>query len=294
MIIDAHNHPNWHGHNIEKIIANMDRYGIDVTWLHSWEAEFEHEYGFVKDHYIDPRDTHLRDPLPFSGVVDAVQLFRERFVPFFAPHPKKPTPVGRLKMAMDMYGVRGVGEWKFRVPIDDPDCVEVFRFAGENGMPVTLHMDVPWLPDGQNGFKKADFWYAGTSENLVRAMEAAPDTVFLGHGPGFWRYIAADEKSAPEMRPPAPMKDKGLLWDLMERYDNLYADMSAGSGYNALTRQPDGGEEFLTTFSSKVLFARDYFDDNHRQHLQSLSLPDDVRNAVMGGNALRLVPIEVE
>lgn len=25
MIIDAHNHADWHGHNLEKFIANMDR-----------------------------------------------------------------------------------------------------------------------------------------------------------------------------------------------------------------------------------------------------------------------------
>ena len=32
-IIDAHNHPDWHGHNLERFIANMDQYGISKTWL---------------------------------------------------------------------------------------------------------------------------------------------------------------------------------------------------------------------------------------------------------------------
>ncbi len=38
MIIDAHNHPDWHGHDLAKFLANMDANGIDVTWLLSWEA----------------------------------------------------------------------------------------------------------------------------------------------------------------------------------------------------------------------------------------------------------------
>ena len=37
-IIDAHNHPDWHGHNLEKFLANMAQNGIDKTWLLSWEA----------------------------------------------------------------------------------------------------------------------------------------------------------------------------------------------------------------------------------------------------------------
>ena len=37
MIIDAHNHPNWHGFNAEKILRNMDAQNIDQMWLFSWE-----------------------------------------------------------------------------------------------------------------------------------------------------------------------------------------------------------------------------------------------------------------
>ena len=40
MIIDAHNHPDWHKHDFEKFIANMDKNGIDKTWLLSWETPY--------------------------------------------------------------------------------------------------------------------------------------------------------------------------------------------------------------------------------------------------------------
>ncbi len=43
MLIDAHNHPNWHGHDAQKILENMDQPEIDITWLFSWEVP-EDEY----------------------------------------------------------------------------------------------------------------------------------------------------------------------------------------------------------------------------------------------------------
>lgn len=38
MIIDAHNHPDWHGHNLNKFLENMAEHNIDKTWLLTWEA----------------------------------------------------------------------------------------------------------------------------------------------------------------------------------------------------------------------------------------------------------------
>ena len=38
MIIDAHNHPDWHKHNFKSFIKNMDDNNIDKTWILSWEA----------------------------------------------------------------------------------------------------------------------------------------------------------------------------------------------------------------------------------------------------------------
>jgi hypothetical protein len=46
MIIDIHNHADYHGYNAEKIISNMDEYKIDMTCLLSWEAPvFEYDPG---------------------------------------------------------------------------------------------------------------------------------------------------------------------------------------------------------------------------------------------------------
>ena len=36
--IDAHNHPDYHGRNYERHIADMNEKGIAQTWLLSWEC----------------------------------------------------------------------------------------------------------------------------------------------------------------------------------------------------------------------------------------------------------------
>ena len=44
---------------------------------------------------------------------------------------------------------------------------------------------------------------------------------------------------------------------VLAAYPNLWADLSAGSGYNALTRDPAFGIEFLNRFQDKLLFGTD-------------------------------------
>jgi len=43
----------------------------------------------------------------------------------------------------------------------------------------------------------------------------------------------------------------------MREYPNLYGDLSAGSGFNAISRDPDFGYKFLEEFSDRLMFATD-------------------------------------
>ncbi|MPN62057.1 hypothetical protein SDC9_209803 [bioreactor metagenome] len=40
----------------------------------------------------------------------------------------------------------------------------------------------------------------------------------------------------------------------------MYADLSAGSGYNAVTRDPEFGYEFLEEFQNKLFYGTDICD----------------------------------
>lgn len=63
------------------------------------------------------------------------------------------------------------------------------------------------------------------------------------------------------------------MWRLLRQYPNLYVDISANSGLNALTRDPEVGIRFLDEFQDKLLFATDNcFADSSRRmpHLRYL------------------------
>ncbi|HDS73932.1 MAG TPA: hypothetical protein ENN56_00175 [Firmicutes bacterium] len=284
MVIDAHNHVYWYGYGPDELVANMDEHGIDVTWLLSWElAEGMYDHGYDKT-FMTPYIG-----MPLEAIWVAVDKYPSRFVPGFAPNPKLPHAVERLRAA-HRNGARVAGEFKFRCLYDDPDAIAVFRAAGELGMPVTLHIDVPWLPP--SGSRNAvTWWYGGTIDNLGNALRLCPDTVFLGHAPGFWREVSGDADNDPAAYPNGPVVPGGRLRPLFDEYPNLWADLSAGSALTAISRDRDWGRQFLIDYQERILFARDYFDGRLMEYLNSLELPENVLTAILSGNAMKLTPL---
>ncbi len=288
MIIDCHNHPDWHGHNLEKFIANMDANNIDQTWLLTWECpEDEYDrgpYGKVVTPGAGPDG-----PMPFSRCLSYVERAPERFVLGYAPDPRVPDAIGRLQSAIDIYGVRVCGEVKLRMMLDNWDAVRMWRFCGEKGLPVTVHLDYE-LGTTPGKYPRPNYWYGGGMEAFERAIAACPDTIFLGHAPGFWSHISGDGQHDKVGYPKGPVAPGGKLIDMMRTYPNLYCDISAGSGRNALSRDPEFGKQFILEFKDRILYGRDYFDSQHQEFLNSLDLPRDVLDLVYWGNAKRLVP----
>jgi predicted TIM-barrel fold metal-dependent hydrolase len=286
MIIDAHNHPDWHGHDLRRFLANMDAQGIDVTWLLSWECppdEYDPQYIPVIS------DIGESGPVPFARCLSYVERCPDRFVLGFCPDPRRPDAIDRLKAMKEIYGVRVCGELKVRMTYDNPDALRVFRWCGTAGLPVTIHLDYPF-PTGHD-YPRPDWWYGGGIAALERAVAACPDTIFIGHAPGFWAHISGDDQYAKEPYPKGPLVPGGEVARMLRAYPNLHADISAGSGWNALNRDHDFTKEFLGEFQDRILFGRDYFDSRHRELLDSLDIPVAVKEKIYSGNALRLVPI---
>ena len=281
MIVDAHNHPNWHGHNAERILENMDEQGIDVTWLLSWEIP-ENEANPSANFSPGGSMISLQDVLDVGGRAP------DRFVLGYVPHPKRPDAVDRLKAAVAIHGIRLAGEYKVRVLFDDPDAIRLYRACAELGLPVTIHLDYP-IDHGRGDYPRPNWWYGGSIETLERAMIASPETVFIGHGPGFWAHISGDDLYDKEHYPKGPVLPGGRVPELLDRYPNMYADLSAGSGFGAVTRDEEFGRRFLVDFEDKLLFARDYFDSRLMDHLKKLELPAEIFDKITYRNAKRLV-----
>lgn len=288
MIIDAHNHPDWHKHNLDRFLDNMAANSIDVTWLLSWECPKD-EYDCSYLHALPP-GAESESPIPFSRCISYAERAPGKFVLGYAPDPRRPEAIDLLDAAVSIYGVRVCGEVKLRMMYDNPDALRMYRWCGEKGLPVTVHLDYEF--DSGRKYPRPNYWYGGGIEALERAVQRCPETIFLGHAPGFWAHISGDDQFDKEAYPKGPIEPGGKLIQMMRDYPNLYCDLSAGSARIALERDREFARDFLLEFQTRCLYARDYFDSAHRELLNSLDLPADVLDMIYSGNALRLVPLD--
>jgi predicted TIM-barrel fold metal-dependent hydrolase len=292
-LVDTHQHVNWHRRDSVGLIADMDAHGIAYSWLLNWclgPAEYESaDY----QPYLNPlltTDSTSHPGIPMSELLYARDKHPRRFHLGYCPNPMWRQAAKLLEAAHHMHGVRICGEWKYRQPFDDPRSVEIFRVAGKLGMPVVLHLDVPYLRNAEGQMEYQPLWFGGTVANLERALEACPDTVFIGHAPGFWREISGDADADPKQYPDGPVTPGGRLYRLFDTYPHLYADLSAGSGRTALARDPKHALQFATRYADRLLFGRDYYEQKLHDFLQTLALPADVVEKIYWRNAERLVP----
>ncbi|HNX15021.1 MAG TPA: amidohydrolase family protein [Oscillospiraceae bacterium] len=285
MRIDDHNHADWYGYNFDRFIANMDERGIDMTWILSWECP---------DEEFDPRTLHVFShkpgvgPIPFENCLAYKLKAPDRFVLGYAPDPRKPCAIDRLEAAKALYDVRVYGEIKLRMMYDNFDAIRMFRYCGKQGMPVLVHIDYEF---DNGGYPYPNWWYGGGIDALERAVGKCPETNFLGHAPGFWAHISGDDQYNKVPYPTGKVLPGGKLIEMLDKYPNLYCDMSAGSGANSLDRDHEFARQFLITYQDRVLYGRDYFDNRHQEVLATLNLPQEVLDKIYYKNALKLVPL---
>ena len=88
----------------------------------------------------------------------------------------------------------------------------------------------------------------------------------------------------------------------MEQYDNLWAVLSAGSGYNAITRDEQFGIAFLDRFQDRLMFGTDSCQRYVRQtELPNVQLMERLKqesliseaawDKIAFGNAVRLMDL---
>jgi predicted TIM-barrel fold metal-dependent hydrolase len=190
-------------------------------------------------------------------------------------------------------GCRGIGEITANIPVDDPRLVNLARQCGARGLPLLLHITGP----GRGVYGLID---PPGLPGLERLLASVPDAVIIGHAPGFWSEIDAD--ITPEQKflyPTGPVRREGALLRLLRAYPNLYADISAASGFNAISRDVSFGIRFLREFRDRVLFGSDAcFADERTPHLGYLrglaaagELDADSFAGIAGGNAARLLSL---
>ena len=96
-----------------------------------------------------------------------------------------------------------------------------------------------------------------TEAMTVEMLKKHPNMKVLGHSQVFWSEISADVTEEIRSRYPRGKVTEGRISALMREYGNLYCDLSAGSGANALMRDPDFAAKFIEEFSDRILYGCD-------------------------------------
>ena len=146
-------------------------------------------------------------------------------------------------------GATGFGELKFHVEAAGPELRRMYALAADLNVPILIHFqEVPHTPtEGvfSTGFK-----------NFAAILKAYPKTRFIGHADAFWANISADYANQ-DAYPAGKIKRGGVTDKLLADFPNLFGDLSANSGNNALSRDPAFTPGFLKRHQKKLIFGSD-------------------------------------
>lgn len=240
-------------------------------------------------------DTHLhlrRDPdscfthMQGSGVTNAVLLTRYQdeakaeqecelrkgcFVRSVSYDPAAPDAAQVFRTALKN-GAVSMGELKYHLALDGPEMRRVYDIAADVDVPVMMHIqNFPHFP--------GEMPYNTGYDHFDQVLKAHPKTKFIGHGDLFWANISAD---VPTDRgyPIGPIKPGGLTDRWLSDYPNLFADMSANSCNNALSRDPSFSPGFISRHQEKLIFGSDCScSDGHGGGISQNNNPEAARLA---------------
>ncbi|MBL9177825.1 MAG: amidohydrolase family protein [Verrucomicrobiaceae bacterium] len=138
-----------------------------------------------------------------------------------------------------------IAEQKFNVQCDSAESQKLYELAAAYNVPILLHF--------QNQTYNLGY------DRLHTMLEKHPRTNFIGHAQAFWGNI--DKNHDQKVNYPKGKVTPGGLTDrYLADYPNMYADMSAGSGLQALTRDEEHTTGFFRRHQDKILYGSDCAD----------------------------------
>ena len=157
------------------------------------------------------------------------------------------SPVTELNVLVDYIekGAKLIGEIKYDMPGDSPELWAYAEIAQQYKIPILIHFE------NQYGVHLDEF---------ETTLKRFPDVNFIGHAVQFWAEL------------------EGMTEYLMSSYDNLYGDVSAGSGFYALNS--DCAFEFVKKHQDRLLFGSDCPDIPAGNFCQGCCTSDKVKSLV--------------
>jgi uncharacterized protein len=146
-------------------------------------------------------------------------------------------------------GALGFGELKSHVEAAGPELQRIYALAAELGLPILVHFqEVPHTP--------TEGVFATGFKQFEAMLKKYPKTKFIGHADAFWANISASYGNE-EAYPKGKIVRGGVTDKLLGDYANLFGDLAANSGNNALSRDPEFTPGFLERHQDKLIFGSD-------------------------------------
>lgn len=269
-IIDVHQHVQYSGRTDDVLVRHQRTLGATTSILMpSGDRGADHPGGSVEH----------------GAVVALARAYPGEFR-FFANEittsPDAPQVIERQLKA----GAIGIGEQKFRVDCDSPELWRIAEVARAYDVPILLH------------FQHAT--YNRHLERFRRTLEKFPTVKFIGHAQAWWAHIDRNH-TGDNNYPKGPVAPGGLTDRYLSDYPNCYAELSAGSGNNAIIRDEDHFRGFIQRHADKLLFGSDCAEGTGRapvcfaartlDAVRRLSPNKAVERKILYENAKRLLKI---
>ena len=227
-IIDIHQHTDYSGRTDEQLIAHQRTMGVTKTVLLPAGSRYGLAAGCGGN----------------DSVLAIAKAHPKQYVFFANELPDIP----ETKQVIEKYlklGAIGIGEQKFNVECDSKYMQGIAEIARDHKVPVLMHFQHETYNLGYERFHKM--------------LEKYPTVNFIGHAQTFWGNIDKNHVQS-VMYPKGPVTPGGITDRLLSDYANMYGDLSAGSGLNALRRDEEHARGFLKRHQSKLLYGSDCSD----------------------------------
>lgn len=240
-VIDIHQHTTYRERTAEQLVAHQRAMGVTQTILLPAGSSVKRpSTGDGKHNTLGGvgaggNDTALAMARQYSGQF------------FFGANEVTDLPGARSEIAkyLELGGVI-IGEQKFTVECDSAESQILYALAAEYRVPILMHF--------QHGTYNLGF------ERLHTMFKKFPNTVFIGHAQTWWANIDRNHTDQNVLYPKGKVTAGGLTDRYLSDYPNVFADMSAGSGLNALSRDEDHARGFLDRHQDRILFGSDCDD----------------------------------
>lgn len=240
-IIDIHQHTNYRERTAEQLIAHQRTMGVTHTILLPAGSAVK------RPSTADGKHNALGG-VGAGGNETALTMSRQHPKEFFfGANEVTDLPEARAEIVKYLdSGAIIIGEQKFGVECDSAESQVLYKLAAEYRVPILMHF--------QHETYNLGF------ERLHKMLEKFPQTIFIGHAQTWWANIDKNHTDQKVLYPKGKVTAGGLTDRYLADYPNMFADMSAGSGLNALTRDEDHTRGFLDRHQSKILYGSDCDD----------------------------------